>query len=74
MRNSFYYSAIAADFDPLSESLTFHQSRRECVNVGIVTGDSLEDVEKFSLVLSTQDERIEIKHYYATVYIIEDDG
>ena len=74
MRRSFYYSAIAADFDPLSESLTFHQNRRQCVNVGIVTGDALENAEKFPLVLSTKDERIEIKHYYATVYIIEDDG
>ena len=44
------------------------------MNIGIVTGDALEDVEKFSVVLTTQDERLEIKQYYATVYIIEDGG
>lgn len=65
---------IVADFYPLSESLTFHESGSQCVTVSIVTGDSLENSEKFSVVLSTRDERIEIKRYYASVYIIDDGG
>ena len=32
------------------------------MNIGIVTGDALEDVEKFSVVLTTQDERLEISN------------
>ena len=44
------------------------------MNISIVTGDALENVEKFSVVLSTRDERLEIKRYYATVYIVEDGG
>ncbi|CAI8042439.1 hypothetical protein GBAR_LOCUS23568, partial [Geodia barretti] len=69
---SSYSSPVAADFYPLSESLTFHDGGRQCVNISIVTGDALENVEKFSVVLSTRDERLEIKRYYATVYIVED--
>ena len=53
-----YLSTLAADFTPLSESLTFSKGGRQCVNIGIVTGDALEDVEKFSVVLTTQDERL----------------
>ena len=69
---SSYSSPVAADFDPLSENLIFHEGGRQCVNISIVTEDALENVEKFSVVLSTLDERLEKKRYYATVYIVED--
>ena len=65
---------LAADFTPLRETLTFTEGGRLCVNIDIETRDALENVEKFSVVLTAHDERIEIKLYYATVYIIEDGG
>ncbi|CAI8048180.1 Disintegrin and metalloproteinase domain-containing protein 8, partial [Geodia barretti] len=37
-------TATAADFYPLSESLTFRDGGRHCVNISIVTGDALENL------------------------------
>ena len=40
-----------------------------------ITVDSvLENLEKFTVVATTRDDRIEFKRYYVTVYIIEDSG
>ena len=44
------------------------------MNVSIVVGDALENNEKFSVILSARDERIEVKSYFASVNIIEDSG
>ena len=44
------------------------------MNVSIVTGDALENHEKFSVILSTRDDRIEVKSYFASVNVIEDGG
>ena len=71
-----YFSGThaVADFTPLNERLTFHKSGRLCVNVTIVTGDAFENPEKFSVVLYARDERIKVKSFFASVYIIEDGG
>ena len=52
----------------------FHNPGELCANVTLVTGDSAEDVEKFSVALSSQDERLEVKVYYVPVYIVDSDG
>ena len=44
------------------------------MRVVIITGDVVEDTEKFSVVLSTQDKRVDIKRYYASINIVENDG
>ena len=58
----------------MRESITFSESGRQCVTVGIVTEDAFENPEKFSVVLSTLDERIEVKRNFATVYILQHGG
>ena len=63
-----------ADFVPLIETLVFHDSGVLCTNVTLVTGDSAEDVEKFSVALTSQDERLAVKEYYVPVYIIDSDS
>ena len=62
------------DFVPLIETLVFHDSGELCANVTLVMGDSAEDIEKFSVALTSQDERLEVKEYYVPVYIIDSDG
>ena len=52
----------------------FHYPGELCANVTLVTGDSAEDVEKFSVALSSQDERLEVKVYYVPVYIVDSGG
>ena len=52
----------------------FHEPGELCVNVTIVEGDSAEDVEKFTVALTTQDERLEVKEYFVPVYIIDSNG
>ena len=66
--------SVAADFIPLVESVTFHGSGRQCVTVTITVDSVLENLEKFTVVATTRDDRIEFKRYYVTVYIIEDSG
>lgn len=63
-----------ADFYPLIETLVFHDPGVLCANVTLVTGDSAEDIEKFSVALTSQDERLDVKEYYVPVYIIDSDG
>lgn len=63
-----------SDFTPLDGTITFTDSGILCVNISIVTMDAFENFEKFSVVLTTLDDRIKIKRRYATVYIVEDGG
>ena len=62
------------DFVPLVEYIVFTSSGVKCINVTLVTGDTVEHLEQFSVVLTTHDERLEIKEYFVPVYILDDDG
>lgn len=64
-----FFSTADLDFIPLREALTFHASGVLCANVTILMGDSAEDLEKFSVVLTTHDDRIEVKEYWVPIYI-----
>ena len=52
----------------------FTSSGVKCINVTLVTGDTIEHSEQFSVALTTHDERLEVKEYFVPVYIIDDDG
>lgn len=45
-----------------------------CANVTIVVSDTAEDLQKFSVVLTTKDYRIEVKEYWVPVYIVDSHG
>lgn len=45
-----------------------------CANVTIVVNDTAEDLQKFSVVLTAKDYRIEVKEYYVPVYIVDSNG
>ena len=63
-----------SDFEPLRETITFHESGVICTNVSLIRGDAVEEVEHFSVVLTTLDYRLEIKQYYVQVYIVDRDS
>lgn len=67
-------SLAIRDFIPLRETLEFSNGGVQCVNVSIVTGNRVENLEKFTVVLTSHDERLEVKEYYIPVYITDADS
>ena len=45
-----------------------------CTNITIVMRDTAEDPESFTVVLTTRDDRAEVKQYYVPVIIIDITG
>lgn len=68
------FSVAFYDYVPLRQLLTFHEPGVLCANVTIVMNDTAEDVEKFSVVLASNDYRVEVKKYWVPVYIVDSDG
>ena len=61
------------DFIPLRETVVFTEAGVKCVNVSIVTGNVVEYDEHFTVVLTSHDDRLEVKEYYIPVYIEDSD-
>ena len=69
-----FYPLATRDFIPLRETLVFVDGGVMCVNVTLVTGSRVESLEKFTVVLTSHDERLEVKEYYIPVYITDADS
>ena len=65
------------DFDPLHEDLIFSletEPDQQCRNISITDDPILEDVETFTVSLTTTDEKVNINIASATVSVFDNDG
>ena len=62
------------DHTATREIVVFDESRRMCVNISISQMDTSEDTESFSVVLTSLDERVEVKQHWVPVTIIDSDS
>ena len=71
---SIYIYAAPSDFEALADRLVFHDAGVLCSNITIVMLDIIEDPESFTVVLTTRDDRVQVKQYYVPVTIIDRTG
>ena len=69
-----YLSTAVLDHTPTKEIVVFEESGTMCVNISISQMDTAEDTESFSVVLTSLDERVEVKQHWVPVTIIDSDS
>ena len=71
---SIYICAAPYDFGEQADHLVFHDAGVMCTNITIVMRDTAEDPESFAVVLTSRDDRAEVKQYYVPVIIVDITG
>ena len=69
------YFSVNSDYQSVSQDVTFQpDAKRQCVKVPIVNDDDLENEERFTLSITTVNDRVNIEPDTTTVVITDDDG
>lgn len=63
-----------ADYIAINEAITFMEIGVQCINITIAMDGTVEGAESFSVVLVSQDYRVEEKMYSVPVTILDSDG
>ena len=67
-------STAVSDYTPVKDILMIEESGVMCGNISITQTDTAEDTESFSVVLTSLDERVEVKQHWVPVTIIDSDS
>ena len=62
------------DYTPVKEIFVIEESGVICGNISITQMDAAEDTESFSVVLTSLDERVEVKQHWVPITIIDSDS
>ena len=69
------YFSVNSDYQSVNQDVTFQpDAKRQCVKVPIVNDDDLENEERFTLSITTVNDRVNIEPDTTTVVITDDDG
>ena len=68
------FHTASSDYTSVYENLVFNESGVQCYNITIIMDDTVESEETFSVVLTSQDSRVDVEEYWVPVTIADSDG